>query len=95
MEKATLTIDVEYDPNITDAESVASALDTLMETALSTPDILDEYGNPRIGDFYVKKVHHRTKCKFCGTEDYPSAMHLHNGGYVCDNCWDERLRATE
>ncbi len=51
--KSTLTIDVEYDPHITDDESLASALDRLMETALSTPDILDEYGNPRVGQFFV------------------------------------------
>ena len=51
--KSTLTIDVEYDPAVTDADSMASALDTLMETALSTPGILDEYGNPRIGEFGI------------------------------------------
>ena len=51
--KSTLTIDVEYDPDITDDESLAVALDRLMETALSTPDILDEYGNPRVGQFFV------------------------------------------
>ncbi len=54
--KATLTIDVEYDPDITDDESLASALDRLMETALSTPDILDDYGNPQIGAFFVASV---------------------------------------
>ncbi|REJ65659.1 MAG: hypothetical protein DWQ31_17110 [Planctomycetota bacterium] len=53
MTKATLYLDIEFDEQTTDAESVASALDTLMETALSTPDILSEYGNPRIGPFYV------------------------------------------
>ena len=56
MEKATLTLDITYDPNITDADSVAVALDKLMETALSTPDILDEYGSPEIGAFYVSGV---------------------------------------
>ena len=49
----TLKVDVTYDPDLTDAESLASALDILMETALSTPDILDDYGNPQIGDFWV------------------------------------------
>ena len=51
--KLTLKLDVEYDPAVTDADSLASALDTLMATALSTPGILDEYGNPRIGKFFV------------------------------------------
>ena len=49
----TLTVKVTYDPKITDPESLASALDTLMETALSTPAILDEYGNPQVGEFLV------------------------------------------
>ena len=53
--KTTLTIDVEYDPEITDDESLASGLDRLMETALSTPDILDDYGNPRIGPFSIAR----------------------------------------
>jgi hypothetical protein len=50
---ATLKVEVLYDPEVTDAESLASALDTLMETALSTPGILDEYGVVDVGDFYV------------------------------------------
>ncbi len=53
--KSTLTIDVEYDPDITDDESVACALDRLMETALSTPGILDEYGGPRVGEFFIAR----------------------------------------
>ncbi len=53
--KSTLTIDVEYDPDITDDESLACALDRLLETALSTPGILDEYGGPRIGQFFVAR----------------------------------------
>ena len=54
--KATLTIEVEYEPDKTDAESVASALDTLLETAMSTPGILDDYGNIEVGPFYVKEA---------------------------------------
>jgi len=54
-EKATLTIDIEYDPEITDAESVASALDMLLETAMSTPGIFEEYGNPKVEEFFVSK----------------------------------------
>ena len=53
--KSTLIIDVEYDPDITDDESLAVALGRLMETALSTPGILDEYGNPRVGEFFVAR----------------------------------------
>ena len=38
--KTTLTVDVDYDPAMTDPEALACAMDRLMETALSTPDIL-------------------------------------------------------
>jgi hypothetical protein len=47
--RVTLHLDVTYDPMVTDAASVAVAVDRLLETALSTPDILDEYGSPHIG----------------------------------------------
>ena len=53
MAKTTLTLSVEYDPEVTDPESLACALDRVMGTALSTPDLLDEYGNPHVGDFYL------------------------------------------
>ena len=42
---------VQYDPKVTDPASLAVALDRLLATALSTEGILDEYGNPEIGEF--------------------------------------------
>ena len=51
--KTTLTVDIEYDPAITDPEGLASAMDRLMETVLSTPGIMDEYHNPKVGEFFV------------------------------------------
>ena len=53
--KTTLTLEIDYDPQQTDPEGLAAAMDQLMETALSTPDILDEYGNPKVGKFWVAK----------------------------------------
>ena len=53
--KTTLTVEIEYDPEITDSEALACAMDRLLETALSTPDILDEYGNPKVGEFFVSR----------------------------------------
>ena len=53
MAKTTLTCEIEYDPEVTDPEGLASAMDRLMETVLSTPGIMDEYANPQVGDFYV------------------------------------------
>lgn len=51
--KTRLTLVVEYDAELTDPEALAGALDRLLETALSTPGILDEYGNPKFGEFFV------------------------------------------
>jgi len=51
--KTTLMLDIEYDPRMTDPEGLACAMDRLMETALSTPGIMDEYGNPNVREFLV------------------------------------------
>lgn len=51
--KTTLTLDIEYDPAVTDPESLAAAMDRLLETTLSTPDLMDEYDNPTVGEFFV------------------------------------------
>jgi hypothetical protein len=46
---ATFTINVDYDDRCTDPDALGEALDRLMETALSTPGILDEYGKVEVG----------------------------------------------
>ncbi len=51
--KARLYLDVEFDESKTDAESVATALDRVLETGMSTPGVLDEYGDPTAGEFFV------------------------------------------
>jgi len=53
--KTTLTVEIEYDPQKTDPESLACAMDRLLETALSIPEVMDDYGNPTIGEFFVAK----------------------------------------
>jgi hypothetical protein len=53
MAKTTLTVDVYYDARRTDPESLACAMDRLLETVLSTPGIMDEHANPRVGKFFV------------------------------------------
>jgi hypothetical protein len=55
-----LYFDVDYDDNLTDPEGLASAVDVLMETALSTPGILEDYGDPRIGPCFVLTQHPET-----------------------------------
>jgi hypothetical protein len=46
--QTTFTLTVEHD-DAHDGDTIGSAVDTLLETALSTPGILDELGNPEIG----------------------------------------------
>jgi len=55
MKTTTLTVEIEYNPRKTDPEGLACAMDRLLETALSTPGILDDYGNPTIREFFVAK----------------------------------------
>jgi len=56
MARTTLTVDIEYDPKLTDPEGLASAMDRLLETVLSTPGIMEEYGDPRVGEFFVAQA---------------------------------------
>ncbi len=56
MAKTTLTVDIQYDPELTDPEGLASAMDRLLETALSIPGVMDEYGNPTMNEFFVAEV---------------------------------------
>ena len=51
MAKTFLTIEVEYDEKATEPEAIATAADRLLETALSTPGVLDEHGDLRFGEF--------------------------------------------
>ena len=67
--KTTLTVDIEYDPKVTDPDILASAMDRLITTALSTPGILDEYENPSVGSFFVvqeRGVEHFVLCDLDG-----------------------------
>jgi hypothetical protein len=49
----TLSLTVRYDPALTDPEGLCGALDQLLETAMSTPGILEEYGDPSISGFEI------------------------------------------
>lgn len=53
---ATLTVDVDYNPAMTDPESLASAMDALLKTALSTPGVLEDYGDPVIHEFFTQEI---------------------------------------
>jgi hypothetical protein len=47
-ESYTFTLKVDFD-DAHDGDTIGNAVDVLLETALSTPGILDDLGNPDIG----------------------------------------------
>jgi len=53
MRTCYLQLPVEYSVRNTDPESVATAMDQLLKTALSTPGIMSDYGPVQIGEFTV------------------------------------------
>lgn len=89
LKTCTLQIPVTFDPEMTDPEALASALDILMGTALSTPGILDECGNPAVGGFMVKPAGDTWKCPKCGhTQILTAAEVAEIGTPWCSQCGD-------
>jgi hypothetical protein len=54
MKTTTLTMEVGYDPDITNPGDLAEAADNLLETSLNTEGVLDECGDPQFGAFLVQ-----------------------------------------
>lgn len=48
-----LRVKVFYEPDKTDDESIATAMDILIENAISTPGILDDYGDVGVCAFTI------------------------------------------
>ena len=76
----TLTLEIDYNPGLTDPETLAAALDRLLANALSTPGIMEEHGNPAVGAFVVATndaSHHRTPpdAEPCDCEDPGGAFY--------------------
>jgi hypothetical protein len=46
-------------------------------------------------DPFEPDIIEKLPCKFCGELEQAHKAHLHQGRYVCEKCWDERLRTTE
>lgn len=56
MRTARFFVEVTFDETKADADSIAGALDNLMGVALSTPEILDDYGPVQVGEFIPETV---------------------------------------
>ena len=53
MKRATLTLDVYFDESLTSSVNVAAVLDQLLETAMSTPGILEEHGEVQVEEICI------------------------------------------
>lgn len=59
MKKTVLSVAVHYDETKTDPESLATAFDKLLETAMSIPRVLEEYGEISVEYFSCPPERHR------------------------------------
>lgn len=74
--RVTMTVEVEFDDTVTDAESLSNALDILMDNARSTPGILDDYGDVWVGGFFPPKEASKPKRAAVQKDgDCPSCKH--------------------
>lgn len=48
-----------------------------------------------VADFQIKKRTKKVTCKFCAARIHITGACKHDGKYVCESCWDERLKSTE
>jgi hypothetical protein len=89
MTTRTLTIEVGFDPDVTDVDAVGVAVDNLLETAMSTPGILDEYGNPDIGQTYVQHERVPLLMKYVATGEDDVLDNDAFLGTVADRIWSD------
>jgi hypothetical protein len=88
-----MTVEVDYNPEVTDPEGFSNGLDILLDTALSSEGILDDYDNPEVGNFIPRDriradVFVRSDlCKGC--ESYDESHGLKPPA-ACHECWTMR-----
>ena len=74
MRISIMSLTVTYDENKADVDGLAQAMDTVLQTALSTPGLLSDFGNVEIGSLDVD-----------GSEDLaPSVSDGHVECVVCE-----------
>ena len=89
LKTCTLQVKVTYNPKLTNPDALASALDILLATAMSTPGILDECGDPSVGGFTAPPGGDTWKCPKCGhTQVFDTAEIAEIGTPWCSECGD-------
>lgn len=53
MKTCKLCVEIEYDPESTDPESLASMMDHLFSGVVETFRLTEDYGHPVVGEFFV------------------------------------------
>jgi len=88
---ADLSIEVEYDPDKTDPESLCSVVDSLLKTAQGQIP-LDEYGSPKFGQCLLPSSRDRLRCLLMQIEDSEGCSAQ---SALCDIMTDLRHLAVE
>lgn len=107
----TLQLTVAYDRGRFDAERICEAVDTVLETALSTPDILADVGNPSVSPFEVaigddvhfdddedeEEEENTVTCRVCGQDvpDYDASSAPDGEGSICHRCAENEEHGEE
>jgi len=85
--ECVLSFPVCYDRDVTDPEALGYAFDRLLDTAMSTPGILDEYGNPTIGATFLGQDATHEPAQESTQEALPHARrYVEMGGGFCPKC---------
>lgn len=97
MNKVKITIDIEYDPDTLSDPDMIGDLAYHIERSVDyhiSHGLLTGATSAEV-DGYAVDVAILDTCKLCGKEFPVDGMHNHQQGWVCEGCWDERLRITE
>jgi hypothetical protein len=94
---ATIYVDVATESHPEDIDD--STMKALVEGALV--DYLFDIGNVReaaesmIDSYDFADVKQSIACSICGKDTDADTAHLHQGEYIGEECWDDRLHASE
>ena len=69
-------------------------MDTVFRAMREAPEMRATVG-PEAGHYLEQLATQRIHCKLCRRSAPEVSAHRHQDGWVCEDCWDERLRSTE
>lgn len=84
----TITALMRLTLEIDDDSDLHNRLEMIVGSELNDPDTTAVVG-------HISQAEVIVICKFCGRPTPAKTAHLHQNGWVGEECWDERLRSTE